>query len=100
MWPYFARRFGLVVAGHLEPKPGVPPTTKHLAELIALMKSEDVQGGAGVGLLRSAPRALRRRRDRREGAGDGEPGGARPGTESYVGFVDYNVRQVAEALRA
>ena len=26
--------------------------------------------------------------------------GARTGTESYVGFIDYDVRQVADALRA
>ena len=29
-WPYFARRFGISVIGFLEPKPGLPPTTKHL----------------------------------------------------------------------
>ena len=30
LWPYFARRFGISVAGFLEPKPGISPTTKHL----------------------------------------------------------------------
>jgi len=29
---YLAERFGLVVAGTLEPKPGVPPTARHIAE--------------------------------------------------------------------
>ena len=32
-WPYFALRYGLEVAGLLEPKPGIPPTAKHLAEI-------------------------------------------------------------------
>ena len=34
LWPYFARRFGIEVVGFFEPLPGVPPTTKHLSELI------------------------------------------------------------------
>jgi len=42
-WPYFAERFGLVVVGQLEPKPGIPPTAKHLAELVRLMKERGVK---------------------------------------------------------
>jgi hypothetical protein len=26
--------------------------------------------------------------------------GARPGTDGYVGFIDYDVRQVADSLKA
>lgn len=37
-WPYFARRFGLRIDLFLEPKPGLPPTPGHLAEVIAQMK--------------------------------------------------------------
>lgn len=36
--PYLARFFGLNLVGHVEPLPGVPPTPKHLAGLIANMK--------------------------------------------------------------
>jgi len=32
-WPYFARRFNIRVVDFLEPKPGVPPTPTHIAEL-------------------------------------------------------------------
>ena len=39
-WPYFAERFGLDVIGELEPKPGIPPTAKHLAGLEKLMKEK------------------------------------------------------------
>jgi zinc/manganese transport system substrate-binding protein len=31
-WIYFAERFGLVLAGEIEPKPGIPPTAQHTAE--------------------------------------------------------------------
>lgn len=33
VWPYFFDAFGLTQIGELEPLPGIPPTTKHLAEL-------------------------------------------------------------------
>ncbi len=42
-WPYFARRFGLVVAGHVEPKPGVPPSPRYLSELVRKMPAEHVR---------------------------------------------------------
>ena len=41
-WIYFAHRFGLRVVGELEPKPGVPPTAAHLADLVATLKAEQV----------------------------------------------------------
>jgi zinc/manganese transport system substrate-binding protein len=43
MWPYFAQRFGLKMDLFLEPKPGIPPTPAHLAEVITKMKSDNVK---------------------------------------------------------
>ena len=99
IWPYFARRFGLRVMAHLEPKPGVPPTTSKLAAVVELMRTEKVPivlasayfdprhaqfvaGQTGAKVLSMAHQA-----------------GARPGTESYLAMVDHNVRQLAEALK-
>ncbi len=42
-WPYFAERFGLNVVGHVEPKPGIPPSPAHLETLIDLIKREQVK---------------------------------------------------------
>ncbi|MBI3306275.1 MAG: zinc ABC transporter substrate-binding protein [Candidatus Omnitrophica bacterium] len=42
-WPYFAQRFGLKVAGYIEPNPGIPPTAKHMAELIELMNKVQIK---------------------------------------------------------
>lgn len=44
LWPYVVRRFGLVGKGFLEPKPGIAPTTRHLAALVELMKKQHVRG--------------------------------------------------------
>jgi ABC-type Zn uptake system ZnuABC Zn-binding protein ZnuA len=40
---YFAKRFDINVIGTLEPKPGVPPSPGHLANLIVTMKTEGVK---------------------------------------------------------
>ena len=39
---YFFKRFGLVSAGTLENKPGIPPTPRHLTQLIAKLKEMKV----------------------------------------------------------
>jgi zinc/manganese transport system substrate-binding protein len=41
-WPNFAKRFQLVIAGHVEPKPGIPPSPTHTLEIINLIKTEKI----------------------------------------------------------
>jgi ABC-type Zn uptake system ZnuABC Zn-binding protein ZnuA len=41
-WPNFAKRFKLVVAGHVEPKPGIPPSPSHTLEIINLIQSQKI----------------------------------------------------------
>jgi len=50
-WPYFARRFGLVIVAAIEPAPGVPPSPASLAELARRMQD------AGVKLVITEPSA-------------------------------------------
>jgi zinc/manganese transport system substrate-binding protein len=42
-WTYVSSWVGLQEVGYVEPKPGVPPSPQHLANLIALMKREGVK---------------------------------------------------------
>jgi ABC-type Zn uptake system ZnuABC Zn-binding protein ZnuA len=42
-WIYFLRLFGLEEAGTVEPKPGIPPSPKHVAELKETMRKRDVR---------------------------------------------------------
>jgi zinc/manganese transport system substrate-binding protein len=42
-WPNFAKRFGIDVAGYVEPKPGIPPTPSHSLELIGMMKAQNIK---------------------------------------------------------
>jgi zinc/manganese transport system substrate-binding protein len=42
-WVYFVRLFGLEEAATVEPKPGIPPSAKHVAELVQLMRDRNVR---------------------------------------------------------
>ncbi|PWU09085.1 MAG: zinc ABC transporter substrate-binding protein [Verrucomicrobia bacterium] len=42
-WPYFAHHFGLKIDLFLEPKPGIPPTPVHLADVILQMRAGHVR---------------------------------------------------------
>ena len=94
MWPYFARRFGISLAGFLEPKPRISPTTKHLQALIEMMKAEGIQV-----ILSSPYYDIRHAQfvSRNTGAKIvpmAHQVGSRPGTDNYFSMTDYNVRQV------
>jgi zinc/manganese transport system substrate-binding protein len=42
-WVYFADHFGIKTAGYVEPKPGIPPTPSHNAEVINLIKKNGIK---------------------------------------------------------
>ncbi|MFC1477126.1 metal ABC transporter substrate-binding protein [candidate division KSB1 bacterium] len=42
-WAYFANTFGLEIAGYIEPKPGIPPSAKHVQNMIKLIKDQDIK---------------------------------------------------------
>jgi ABC-type Zn uptake system ZnuABC Zn-binding protein ZnuA len=98
LWAYFARRFGIKVIGHLEGKPGVPPTTTHLQSLAQQMQTEKVQA------VLASPYFNPRHASFVSGVTGAQivdmahQPGARGGTEDYLAMVDYNVRQLAAAL--
>ncbi|HMH75195.1 MAG TPA: metal ABC transporter substrate-binding protein [Candidatus Udaeobacter sp.] len=99
MWPYFLTRFGLVQAGSIEERPGIPATPSHLTKLIAYMKEDKIkvimavpwadyklaefvaqEAGAKVVLVANGVGALK-------------------GTDTYLDTIDYNVKAVAQALK-
>jgi zinc/manganese transport system substrate-binding protein len=42
-WPYLADAFDLEIADTVEPVPGIPPTARHLAELVRTAKARNVK---------------------------------------------------------
>jgi zinc/manganese transport system substrate-binding protein len=100
-WRYFAARFGLVSEVYLEPKPGIPPSPPHLAEVMQKMKEQH------IGLVLVEPFQSRKTAEavaERTGARVVDvcqfPGGL-SGTEGdYVGLLDADVKAIASALAA
>jgi zinc/manganese transport system substrate-binding protein len=98
-WLYFGDRFGLKIDLFLEPKPGVPPTPTHLAEVILKMKEDHVH------VILVDP-YLNRRTAETVAAKTGAtvvdvsqfPGGVKGTDGGYVALMDYLVRSVAQAL--
>lgn len=41
-WAYFADTFGLEILGFIEPKPGIPPSAKHVQNMIQLIKDQQI----------------------------------------------------------
>jgi ABC-type Zn uptake system ZnuABC Zn-binding protein ZnuA len=42
-WIYFTTLFGLSVVDYVEPKPGIPPTARHVAELVQRIEDENIR---------------------------------------------------------
>jgi len=100
MWPYFARRFGIRVIAHMEPKPGVPPTTQHLSDVAQLMRAQHAKL-----ILANPYYDVRHSQFLASNAGARVVGvahqvGSRPAAIDYLSMVDYNVQQLVAALRA
>ena len=100
LWPYLAARFGIDVMGHMEPKPGFPPTTKHLRELVQRMRAADVSV-----IITSAYYDPRHAQFLASQTDAGvvplaNQVGSQGGTDDYLTMVDYNVRRLASALGA
>ncbi len=98
LWPYLARRYGVRVLSYLEPKPGVPPTTPHLEQVIAQMKEANCRTILTVQYFEPKHAAFVA-----EATGSdivlmaNQPGG-RPDTDSYLTFVNHNAKQLLEAV--
>lgn len=98
-WIYFTNHFGLKVCGHVEPQPGVSPSSQQLNNLVQTMKENNVKAivsepwypkniseslakrtGAKALTLAIQPKSL-------------------PNTPTYIQMMDYNVNTLVQALK-
>ena len=42
-WIYLAELLGLDIRGYIEPKPGIPPTPRHVEEVMRLIRNEEIR---------------------------------------------------------
>ena len=98
-WPYFAHRFGVKIDIFLEPKPGIPPSPSHLAEVIDQMKAQKIKA---IIVEPFQDRKVAEKVASATGAKVVEfcqfPGGL-PGTDRYVKLIDALVSRLAAALK-
>ena len=98
-WAYFSRRFDVNCIAFIEAKPGIPPTPRHVQEVIALMKQRKVPALFASNYF-----------DRRQIQQVAERTGARavvvpentagaPGVDTYFDLVDSWVSSLATAFR-
>ena len=98
-WPYFGHRFGFNINLFLEPKPGIPPSPSHLAEVIAQMKAQKIKA---IIVEPYHNRKIAEKVAESTGAkvvDFAQFPGALPNTESYVALVDRLVDNLAAALK-
>ncbi|MDQ6654332.1 MAG: metal ABC transporter substrate-binding protein [Verrucomicrobiota bacterium] len=98
-WPYFAHRFGIEIDIFLEPKPGIPPSPAHLAEVIDQMKAQKIKA---VIVEPFHDRKIAEKVASATGAKVVDfaqyPGGL-PGTDTYVKLIDKLVANLSAALK-
>jgi zinc/manganese transport system substrate-binding protein len=98
-WPYFVREFGLKLDLFLEPKPGIPPTPAHLAEVIQKMKTEDAHViFVDAYLNRKTAETVARSTGATVLDVTQFPGGVKGTEGGYIRLEDYLVNSLAKAL--
>lgn len=99
-WIYFTERFGLEIAGELEPKPGIPPAPRHLAELERTMREKGVR----VVIRESYQESRSPKKVARETGAEvlllAQSVGEHKETEDYIAMMEYNIRTLETALGA
>lgn len=97
-WPYFAPLFGLNVIAYLEPLPGLPPTTSHMQTVIELIQAK--QGKAILAAAYYNPRYAAFVAEHTDATivNMADQVASRPGTDSYLAMLDYNITQLSAAL--
>ena len=97
-WSYFANRFGLQQVGIIELKPGIEPTPNHLVALAQKMQQEKVQLIIYGAQSNRYPRQLASQTAASVVRLQSIAGGSAE-TDTYIKFVDHNVRSLLAALK-
>ena len=98
-WVYFAHRFALNIDVFLEPKPGIPPSPSHLAEVIEQIKAKKIKA---ILVEPFHNRKIAEKVASSTGAkvvDFAQYPGALPNTDSYVKLIDVLVNRLAAAMK-
>lgn len=98
-FPNFAERFGLVIVGYVEPRPGIPPTPQHTLDLINEMKRQNIKLILVEPYFDSkTPNAIARETGAQVLTMPPSVGGTKEVTD-YFKLFDYDVNLVVDAIK-
>jgi ABC-type Zn uptake system ZnuABC Zn-binding protein ZnuA len=99
-WPNFLKRFRLVAAGYIEPKPGVPASPSHTVALIDLMREKKIPAILMEPYFdRKTPALIAEKTGATLLVFIPSVGGV-PEAKDYFALFDYDVKRLADALAA
>lgn len=97
-WDYFARRYGLKSVGVIEESPGKEPTPKKLQAIVRAIRNYHIRAVfAEPQLNPKAAEVIAHEAGVKVVMLD--PEGGLPGRETYLGLMQYNLRQMKEAMQ-
>lgn len=94
-WDYLSRAFHVPCVDYIEPKPGIPPTPRHVAAVIDLMRNEGIPVLFSTNYYdRNQVQSVAQRTGAIAVIVPSNAGGA-PGTDTYIDLVNLWVRELA-----
>ncbi len=99
-WPYFTRRFGLIVAEHLESKPGIPPSSRHILEVIKKMRADNINVILMEPFYSDKPANLIASKTGAKIIKIANSVGGMKGTDDYISLIDKIIEGLAVAFRS
>jgi ABC-type Zn uptake system ZnuABC Zn-binding protein ZnuA len=98
-WPYFSRAFGVVVVDFVEPLPGIEPTPSHTAQVIDVIKAQDIRViGVEPYFSKRTPETIARATGAEVVDLPPSVGGA-PGADDYFSLFDVLIERLTAAGR-
>jgi ABC-type Zn uptake system ZnuABC Zn-binding protein ZnuA len=98
-WVYFGNRFDLDFVGYIEPKPGIPPTPRHVETMIDLIRSQGIRVILSSNYFDPAkPQAIAERTGASVVIVPLSTGGE-PGVDSYEALIDTWITRLVAAFR-
>ena len=97
-WIYFTTLFGLDVVDYVEPKPGIPPTARHVADLIERIRSEHIKVLLAANYFEESKPALIAERTGIVPVIVPTSVGGEPGIDTYTELVDTWIERLVRAF--
>ena len=97
-WIYFTKRFGMTVAGHVETKPGIPPTPRHVETIIDLIRNEGIRVILSANYFDPAKPEIIAERTGAEVVVVPLSTGGEPGIDGYEDLIDVWISRLRKAF--